>query len=116
MLFRSIAALCKAKGVQAGTSSPTFLLINEYATATGEPIYHIDLYRLKNEQEAMEAGIEDILNSGHLCLVEWPEKAPGIFPEDTLHFQLEIRPVSTPTGVVDTRYLCTFTTVNHESA
>ena len=111
-----IAALCKAKGVQAGTSSPTFSLINEYATATGEPIYHIDLYRLKNEQEAREAGVEDILNSGHLCLVEWPEKAPGIFPEDTLHLQLEIRPVSTPAGVVDTRYLCTFTTVNHESA
>ena len=98
------------------TSSPTFSLINEYVTEVGVPIFHIDLYRLQNEQEAREAGVEDILNSGQLCLVEWPEKAPGIFPEETLHLQLEIRPVSTPTGVVDTRYLCTFTTVNNEPA
>ena len=111
-----IAALCKAKGVLMATSSPTFSLINEYVTEVGVPIFHIDLYRLQNEQEAREAGVEDILNSGQLCLVEWPEKAPGIFPEETLHLQLEIRPVSTPTGVVDTRYLCTFTTVNNEPA
>ena len=96
-----IAALCKAKGVTSSTSSPTFSLINEYTTAQGEPIYHIDLYRLRDEEEARQAGVEDYLYSGHLCLVEWPEKAPGIFPENTLQVVMETFP--------ETRYLRTFT-------
>jgi tRNA threonylcarbamoyladenosine biosynthesis protein TsaE len=45
----------------------------------------MDLYRLKEEQEAVNTGVEDCLYSGNTCLVEWPEKAPGIFPDDTLH-------------------------------
>jgi tRNA threonylcarbamoyladenosine biosynthesis protein TsaE len=48
----------------------------------------MDLYRLKNEQEALNAGVEDCLYSGNICLVEWPEKAPGIFPDDTLHITI----------------------------
>lgn len=85
-----ITALCKQLGVEDAMSSPTFSLINEYHTKEGTLIYHMDLYRLKSEQEAMHAGIEDTLHSGNICLVEWPEKAPGIFPEDTLHCRLTI--------------------------
>ncbi len=47
-------------------------------------IYHMDLYRLKDEEEAVKAGVEDCLYSGEICLVEWPDRAPGIFPEETL--------------------------------
>ena len=67
-------------------SSPTFSIINEYAYPSGL-IYHLDLYRLKNEDEALRAGVEDCLNSRSICLVEWPNRAPGIFPkEDTGNF------------------------------
>jgi tRNA threonylcarbamoyladenosine biosynthesis protein TsaE len=64
-------------------SSPTFSIINEYAYPGGS-LYHIDLYRLKDEEEAMRAGVEDCLFSGKTCLVEWPERAPGLFAENTV--------------------------------
>jgi tRNA threonylcarbamoyladenosine biosynthesis protein TsaE len=83
-----IQALCKAKKVKDLVGSPTFSLINEYHFPEGI-IYHLDLYRLKDEEEAIRAGIEDCLYSGEICLVEWPERAPGIFPPDTLHLLIE---------------------------
>lgn len=84
-----ITALCHALGVTNAVSSPTFSIINEYRSAGGERIYHMDLYRLKDETEATNAGVEDAIYSGDLCLVEWPEKAPGIFPPDTVHCYLQ---------------------------
>jgi tRNA threonylcarbamoyladenosine biosynthesis protein TsaE len=83
-----ITAVCKALNVIGTISSPTFSIINQYKTANGGLIYHMDLYRLKNEQEALNAGVEDCLYSGDICLVEWPEKAPNIFPDDTLHIKI----------------------------
>jgi len=80
-----ISAVCKLLGVQTGQSSPTFPIINDYVTSNGETVYHIDLYRLKSETEAMAAGVEDCLYSGNYCFVEWPEKAVGIFPPDVVH-------------------------------
>ncbi len=83
-----IHALCEAIGVKSTISSPTFSIINQYATEDNKTVYHMDLYRLKNEQEALNAGVEDCLFSGNTCLVEWPEKAPGIFPDDTLYITI----------------------------
>ena len=83
-----IHALCETLQVKDVVGSPTFSIINEYNTNAGSVIYHMDLYRLKTNQEAIEAGVEDCLYSGNLCLVEWPEKAPGIFPADTVHCYL----------------------------
>jgi tRNA threonylcarbamoyladenosine biosynthesis protein TsaE len=74
--------------VKGAVGSPTFSIINEYAYPGGL-IYHIDLYRLKDEAEAIRAGVEDVLYSGNICLVEWPERAPGIFPEDAVAIFLE---------------------------
>ena len=88
-----IHALCDVKGVKDVVSSPTFSIINEYVydcEGTKKPLFHMDLYRLKDEQEAQQAGVEDALHSGHICLVEWPEKAPGIFPDNTFHAYLEL--------------------------
>jgi tRNA threonylcarbamoyladenosine biosynthesis protein TsaE len=84
-----IHALCDAKHVTSTISSPTFSIINEYLYSEGN-IFHIDLYRLKDEEEAIRAGVEDCLYSGNICLIEWPEKAPGILPGDTLHTYLEL--------------------------
>ena len=83
-----IHAMCEAMGVKDVITSPTFSIINQYKTTNGQTVYHMDLYRIKDENEAINAGIEDCLYSGNICLVEWPEKAPGIFPEDTLHITL----------------------------
>ncbi len=78
-----ISALCRIKKVREVVGSPTFSIINEYSYPDGD-IYHMDLYRLKDEEEAVKAGVEDCLYSGEICLVEWPDRAPGIFPEETL--------------------------------
>ena len=85
-----VHSVCNELGVQNAVSSPTFSIINEYATAAGKTIYHLDLYRLKSVQEAIDAGVEDCFYSGNLCLVEWPEIAPTIFPAETLHVYIEI--------------------------
>lgn len=84
-----IHALCDQKKVSSTVGSPTFSLINEYSYPGGL-IYHIDLYRLGGEEEAIRAGIEDCLYSDHICLVEWPEKAPGLFPPETVHVYLQL--------------------------
>lgn len=85
-----IAALCKAMGVKEQVTSPTFSLIQEYANADGLPVYHIDLYRIRGERDALEAGMADYLERGCLCLVEWPENAPEVFPRNTLYATLTV--------------------------
>lgn len=84
-----IHALCDVLLVNGSVGSPTFSLINEYRYPEGL-LYHMDLYRINSEEEALRAGIEDTLYSGHTCLVEWPEKAPGLLPDTTLHIYLEV--------------------------
>ena len=84
-----IHALCEVKGVKDVVGSPTFSIINEYYYPSGK-IFHIDLYRLKDEEEAIRAGVEDCLYSDHICFVEWPEKAPGLFPNGTDHVFIEV--------------------------
>jgi tRNA threonylcarbamoyladenosine biosynthesis protein TsaE len=85
-----IHALCEVMGVKDVVSSPTYAIINQYLVATGQTVYHIDLYRLKDEEEAVNAGVEDCLYSGHYCFVEWPRRAPCIFPGDTLYVSLAV--------------------------
>jgi tRNA threonylcarbamoyladenosine biosynthesis protein TsaE len=84
-----IHALCDAKGVSSTVGSPSFSIINEYAYPGGK-IFHIDLYRLKDEEEAIRAGVEDCLFSGETCFAEWPEKAPAIFPEETMQLFIDV--------------------------
>lgn len=83
-----IAAVCKVLGVKTAVASPTFALIYEYSAPTG-PIFHMDLYRIKSEEEAIRAGVEDALWSSSPCFVEWPDRAPALLPPDTLHVHLE---------------------------
>ena len=90
-----VNAACEALGVKDTVGSPTFSIINQYQTTDGKMVYHIDLYRLKDEEEAMQTGVEDCLYSGDYCFVEWPGKAPAVFPENTLH--VYINPVDNDT-------------------
>jgi tRNA threonylcarbamoyladenosine biosynthesis protein TsaE len=87
-----IHQLCENKGIIDAVSSPTFSLINAYKMPSGSTLYHIDLYRIKDEEEAREAGMEDALYSGEICMVEWPERALGIFPESRVEVHLSLQP------------------------
>lgn len=96
-----IAALCAAKGVTGNVSSPTFSLINEYTYKEKDrvkSIFHIDLYRLKDEEEAVNAGIEDCLYSGNICFVEWPEKIPSLLPANRV--DIHMHPVNNHTRLL----------------
>ncbi len=84
-----IHALCSVLGVKDTVSSPTFAIVNEYK-APGGNIYHMDWYRLKDEEEALQAGVEDYLYSNDLCLVEWPQKAAGLLPEHTMYIHIDV--------------------------
>lgn len=93
-----VHALCEVKQVKDTVGSPTFSIINEYSyfeAGTAKKIFHIDLYRLRDEEEAIRAGVEDCFYSDHICLVEWPEKATGLLPENTLHTWLTMTGSST---------------------
>jgi len=84
-----IAAIGKALGVQAPMSSPTFSIMNEYLVQ-GKLIYHMDWYRLENEAEARQAGVEAALEEADISLVEWPEKAPNMVPDNAVWIHIEI--------------------------
>ncbi|MFZ9660640.1 MAG: tRNA (adenosine(37)-N6)-threonylcarbamoyltransferase complex ATPase subunit type 1 TsaE [Chitinophagaceae bacterium] len=85
-----IKEICKVLGIKDTVSSPTFSLVNQYLLPGGGMIYHMDLYRIKNEEEAFEAGIEDLIYSGNICFVEWPEKAGNLFSSNLMHVNIEI--------------------------
>ena len=84
-----IGRICKQLGVTSAVTSPTFAIMNEYE-GKGKIIYHMDWYRLQGEQEARHAGVEAAFDYADLSLVEWPEKAPNLLPENTQHFEIEI--------------------------
>ena len=84
-----IAAIGKAMGIQEAMSSPTFSIMNEYEVQ-GKLIYHMDWYRLENEAEARQAGVEAALEESDMSLVEWPEKAPNMVPDNAVWIHIEI--------------------------
>jgi tRNA threonylcarbamoyladenosine biosynthesis protein TsaE len=85
-----IHSLCDNLGVTSAIGSPTYSIINEYESAGAGTIFHMDWYRLKNEEEAMQAGVEDAIDSGNFCLIEWPERAPRLLPADTAHLVIKV--------------------------
>ena len=74
-----IKSLCNLLSVSEGLSSPTFSIINEYETADKKIVYHADLYRLKNIDEAKAIGLDEYLDSGNYCFIEWPELIESYF-------------------------------------
>ena len=77
-------AICECLGVEDVINSPTFAIVNEYMRADGEPMYHFDFYRINKLSEAIEIGLYDYLDSGYLCMMEWPENIEELLPEETL--------------------------------
>jgi len=92
-----VKAFCKMQGVVDNVTSPTYSLVNEYAFAkNGEEglIFHIDLYRLKDIEEALQIGIEDYLYNDNYCFIEWAEVVYPIAPEDVVSIEIETMPDS----------------------
>lgn len=87
-----ISMLAHHLGVMDAVSSPTYSIINHYRTVAGADLYHFDLYRISGVEEAIDLGIEDILQQGAICFIEWPEIIATILPSDTLW--MEIIPVN----------------------
>lgn len=85
-----INAVCRVLGVEDVTSSPSFSIINEYRSeTTAELIYHFDCYRLEDEREAEDIGVEDYFESGAICLIEWPERIDNLLPDHTVRVDLK---------------------------
>lgn len=88
-----VQALChQVLGTPDNVSSPTFALINQYEQSAVGTICHIDLYRLRDTEEAVNAGVEDAMEAADLALVEWPEQAPELFDGQTLHLYFTLLP------------------------
>jgi len=84
-----IKAICRELGIGDLVSSPTFSIVNEYASPQG-PVYHFDFYRLKNETEALDIGYEDYIYSGCYCFIEWPEKINTFLPEKVCRVNIKV--------------------------
>ena len=80
-----IKVLCEQLGVSDHVQSPTFSIVNEY----GDSVYHFDCYRLKSVYEAMDFGIEEYLDSGKYCFIEWPEIIEPLLPNEILKIKIE---------------------------
>jgi tRNA threonylcarbamoyladenosine biosynthesis protein TsaE len=89
-----VRALCEALGVTDQPSSPTFSLINEYAYTAPDGsaalVHHLDLYRLRNAEEAFDIGIEDVLYDPWWCFIEWPQVVEPMLPEGTVALRIEV--------------------------
>ena len=86
-------AICRVLGVaDDAVSSPTFSIVNEYRTASGDSLFHFDFYRINKIAEALDIGFYDYIDSGCLCIMEWPENIEEILPEETLRVSITTNP------------------------
>lgn len=83
-----IKALCEELGSPDIVTSPTFTLVNEYLTKSGNLVYHFDFYRIEKKEEAFDFGFEEYLYSGNLCFIEWPEKIESLLPDSTIKVRI----------------------------
>lgn len=85
-----IKAISSQLGSEDDFSSPTYGIVNEYHTKSSEVIYHMDLYRLNSAEEALDAGVEEYLNSDAYCFIEWPQVVESLLPEDVVKLYITI--------------------------
>ncbi|CAN5546593.1 tRNA (adenosine(37)-N6)-threonylcarbamoyltransferase complex ATPase subunit type 1 TsaE [soil metagenome] len=98
-----IKALCRALGVVSTVQSPTFSIVNEYTTHEGHSVYHFDCYRLRNEIEALDIGIEEYFDSGDYCFIEWPERITSLWP--ATYYQVHLSAAPDGSRMVESRLI-----------
>lgn len=86
-----IKAVCEALGVKDTISSPTFSLVNEYTTSSGEKVYHFDFYRIKDINEAYDMGFEEYVYSNAYCFIEWPDMIAELLPSNVLQLNISVK-------------------------
>ena len=89
-----IRALCQQLGVTDTITSPTFAIVNEYASTRPAPenrVFHFDFYRIQNVGDALAIGLDDYLYSGHVCLIEWPEIIEDFLPDDAVRVDITVQ-------------------------
>ncbi|MCH2032980.1 MAG: tRNA (adenosine(37)-N6)-threonylcarbamoyltransferase complex ATPase subunit type 1 TsaE [Tenacibaculum sp.] len=85
-----IKEICRVLGVEDTISSPTFSLVNEYVTLNEETVYHFDFYRINDEEEALDMGIEDYFYSNNWCLIEWPNNIKNLLPLNSVTINITL--------------------------
>ena len=80
-----IRQLCLEWGVMDNISSPTFSIINQYKSTSKGSVFHFDFYRMEDAKEAMDIGVEEYLDSGQICLIEWGDKIESLLPQENIH-------------------------------
>jgi len=85
-----IKSICEVLGAVDTATSPTFTLVNEYKTISGESLYHFDFYRIRKTEEVFDFGIEEYFDSGSYCFMEWPELVEEILPPGTVKIKITV--------------------------
>ncbi|WP_215223011.1 tRNA (adenosine(37)-N6)-threonylcarbamoyltransferase complex ATPase subunit type 1 TsaE [Echinicola shivajiensis] len=85
-----IKAIAEAFGVGDLVSSPSFSIVNEYENEQGEVFYHFDFYRVEEQEEVLEIGVDEYFYSGRYCWLEWAEKIPDYLPEEFYLISIEV--------------------------
>lgn len=85
-----INSILKVMGIKEHTSSPTFSIVNEYLSTNYGTVYHFDFYRLENEMEALDIGLEDLIYGEEYCFMEWPERIENLLPMNTVNINITI--------------------------
>ncbi|MDY4174229.1 MAG: tRNA (adenosine(37)-N6)-threonylcarbamoyltransferase complex ATPase subunit type 1 TsaE [Bacteroidales bacterium] len=85
-----VKAICRFLGSTSVVNSPTFAIINDYDLPEGKALYHFDLYRLKDVNEAFNMGFDEYFYSGNYCFVEWPAIAESILPENSSTLRISV--------------------------
>lgn len=85
------SAICRVLGVNGdAVGSPTFSIVNEYRCADGTTMFHFDFYRINDIAEALDIGFYDYIDSGCMCLMEWPENIEPLLPDETLKVNISV--------------------------
>ena len=90
-----IKRICDHFNITDTVNSPSFSIVNEYRDDKGEKYYHLDFYRIKNEEEAMDIGAEEYIFSGNYCFIEWPSKVSSLLPDHYLSVSISQMPDGT---------------------
>lgn len=77
--------------VEDHTSSPTFSIVNEYFSVNYGTIYHFDFYRIEDETEALDIGVEELFDDDAYCFIEWPDKVSNLLPDKIVRIDIKLQ-------------------------